>query len=122
VTGRALRQCEAVPAQITDIVSGLATGQRPLSVLLQQGGQLKDMFGGIVPAAKALGSSLFALINPATLLAGAAVALFAAWKSGSDEQVAFQKAIINTGNYAGYTAQQLQGLSQELSRTTRQSA
>jgi len=107
-----------VPAQITDIVSGLATGQRPLSVLLQQGGQLKDMFGGIAPAARALGSSLFALINPATLLAGAAVALFAAWKSGSDEQVAFQKAIINTGNYAGYTAQQLQGLSQELSRTT----
>lgn len=107
-----------VPAQITDIVSGLATGQRPLSVLLQQGGQLKDMFGGVGAAAKALGSSLLGLVNPATLLAGAAVALFAAWKSGSDEQVAFQKALINTGSYAGLTTQQLQGLSQELSRTS----
>ncbi|NII53589.1 phage tail tape measure protein [Luteibacter sp. SG786] len=107
-----------VPAQITDIVSGLATGQRPLSVLLQQGGQLKDMFGGVGAAAKALGASLLGLVNPATLLAGAAVALFAAWKSGSDEQVAFQKALINSGNYAGVTTQQLQGLAEELSRTS----
>jgi len=107
-----------VPAQITDIVSGLATGQRPLTVLLQQGGQLKDMFGGVGGAAKALGTSLLGLINPATLLAGAAVALFAAWKSGSDEQVAFQKALINTGNYAGVTSQQLQALSADLSKSS----
>jgi phage-related minor tail protein len=44
-----------LPAQITDISVGLASGQRPLMVLLQQGGQLKDMFGGVAPAAKALG-------------------------------------------------------------------
>ncbi|APG04959.1 phage tail tape measure protein [Luteibacter rhizovicinus DSM 16549] len=103
-----------VPAQVTDIVSGLATGQRPLSVLLQQGGQLKDMFGGVVPAAKALGASVLGLINPVTLLGGAAVALFAAWKGGSDEQTAFQKAIINTGNYANTTAQQLQAMAADL--------
>lgn len=103
-----------VPAQITDIVSGLATGQRPLSVLLQQGGQLKDMFGGVVPAAKALGASVLGLINPVTILAGASALLFAAWKAGSDEQTAFQKAIINTGNYANTTAQQLQGYAADL--------
>ncbi|MBN0016611.1 phage tail length tape measure family protein, partial [Pseudomonas aeruginosa] len=44
-----------LPAQITDIVVGLSSGQAPLTVLLQQAGQLKDMFGGIGPAARAVG-------------------------------------------------------------------
>lgn len=64
-----------VPAQITDIVVSLQGGQRPLTVLLQQGGQLKDMFGGIVPAARALGSSLAAMVNPVTVLAAAFVGM-----------------------------------------------
>ena len=61
-----------VPAQITDIVVSLQGGQAPLTVLLQQGGQLKDMFGGIRPAAAALTRGLIAMINPFTLLAAAA--------------------------------------------------
>lgn len=35
----------AVAPQITDIVVGLSTGQSPMTVMLQQGGQLRDMFG-----------------------------------------------------------------------------
>ena len=42
-TAAALR---GVPAQFTDIIVSLQGGQAPLTVLLQQGGQLKDMFGG----------------------------------------------------------------------------
>jgi len=34
----------AVGPQITDIFVGLSTGQSPLTVMLQQGGQLRDMF------------------------------------------------------------------------------
>jgi len=64
-----------VPAQITDIVVSLQGGQRPLTVLLQQGGQLKDMFGGVLPALRALSVGLLALINPFTAV-GAAIALF----------------------------------------------
>lgn len=41
-----------IPMQLTDIVVGLSTGQLPMYVLLQQGGQLKDMFGGIGNAVK----------------------------------------------------------------------
>jgi cell fate (sporulation/competence/biofilm development) regulator YlbF (YheA/YmcA/DUF963 family) len=63
-----------VPAQITDIVVSLQGGQRPLTVLLQQGGQLKDMFGGIRPAAAALTRGLIAMINPWTLLAAGVTA------------------------------------------------
>jgi phage-related minor tail protein len=51
-TAAALR---GVPAQLTNIVVSLQGGQAPLTVLLQQGGQLKDMFGGIGNASKALG-------------------------------------------------------------------
>lgn len=64
-----------VPAQITDIVVSLQGGQRPFTVLLQQGGQLKDMFGGIVPAARALTAGLVAMINPTTILVGAFAAV-----------------------------------------------
>lgn len=35
----------AVGPQITDIIVGLSTGQSPLTVMMQQGGQLRDQFG-----------------------------------------------------------------------------
>lgn len=47
-----------IPMQITDIVVGLSTGQLPMYVLLQQGGQLRDMFGGIGNAVKEVGKYL----------------------------------------------------------------
>ena len=42
----------AVAPQITDIVVGLSTGQSPMTVMLQQGGQLRDMFGQMGVEAK----------------------------------------------------------------------
>ncbi|MEN5486832.1 phage tail length tape measure family protein, partial [Klebsiella pneumoniae] len=58
-----------IPAQMTDIVVGLSTGQSPFMVLMQQGGQLKDMFGGIGPAIKGVGTYVMGLVNPLTLAA-----------------------------------------------------
>ena len=55
-----------IPAQMTDIVVGLSTGQSPFMVLMQQGGQLKDMFGGIGPAIKGVGTYVMGLVNPLT--------------------------------------------------------
>jgi lambda family phage tail tape measure protein len=43
-TQAALRQ---LPAQFSDIFTSLAGGQNPLMVLIQQGGQIKDSFGGV---------------------------------------------------------------------------
>ncbi len=60
-----------IPAQMTDIVVGLSTGQSPLMVLMQQGGQLKDMFGGIIPAIKGVSTYVMGLVNPFTVAAGA---------------------------------------------------
>lgn len=60
-----------IPAQMTDIVVGLSTGQSPFMVLMQQGGQLKDMFGGIGPAIKGVGTYVMGLANPYSVAAAA---------------------------------------------------
>ncbi|WP_410753550.1 phage tail tape measure protein [Citrobacter youngae] len=96
-----------VPMQMTDIVTSLAAGQPPLMVLLQQGGQLKDMFGGIAPAAKAMGGYILGLVNPFSLAAAAVGVLGLAYYQGSQEQDAFNKSLILTGNLVGKTSGQL---------------
>lgn len=103
-TAAALR---GVPAQFTDIVTSIQGGQAPLTVFLQQGGQLKDMFGGIAPAARALGTYVAGLVNPFTVAAAAIGALgFLAYK-GSQEFSNYSKALIMSGNAAGVTASQM---------------
>ena len=111
-TAAALR---GVPAQFTDIVTSLASGQQPLTVFLQQGGQLKDMFGGAGNAAKALGGYVVGLVNPFTLAAAAGVALALAYKQGSAEADAYRLSIISTGNAAGTTSAQLKSYAQDIS-------
>lgn len=113
-TANALR---GVPAQFTDIVVSLQGGQAPLQVLLQQGGQLKDMFGGIGPAAQALGGYILGLVNPFTVAAAATGVLGYAYYSGSEEAVRFQKALITTGNAAGTTSDRLFGMAREVAAT-----
>lgn len=66
-TANALRQ---LPAQFTDIFTSLAGGQNPLMVLIQQGGQIKDSFGGIGNTFDVLGAKIKAMFSGG---AGAAV-------------------------------------------------
>ena len=107
-----------VPAQFTDIVTSLQGGQAPLTVLIQQGGQLKDMFGGVGAAGKALGGYVLGLVNPFTVAAAAAVGLAVAYKQGSDESTAYNKALAATGNFAGTSADSLATMAQEVAKTT----
>ncbi|MEY2689501.1 MAG: hypothetical protein RL375_3700, partial [Pseudomonadota bacterium] len=97
-----------VPAQFTDIVTSLASGQAPLTVFLQQGGQLKDVFGGAGNAARALGGYIVGLVNPFTVAAAAAAALAFAYKTGSAEADAYRSALVLTGNAVGETTASLQ--------------
>lgn len=110
-TAAALR---GVPAQFTDIFASLAAGQPPMMVLLQQGGQLKDMFGGAGEAAKALGGYIAGLITPFTVLAAAAGALAVVWMQGNAESAAYAKALALTGNAAGVTADQLEMMARNI--------
>lgn len=114
-TSAALRQ---VPAQFTDIIVSLQGGQAPLTVLLQQGGQLKDVFGGVGNAFKALSGYVMGLINPVTLAIGAVATLGAAYYKGAAEAEAYNKALITTGNAAGVTAGQLSGMAKAVAQAT----
>lgn len=119
LTGLSARQTAAalrgVPAQITDIVVSLQGGMNPLTVFLQQGGQLRDMFGGIGNAAKALGSTLLGLVTPWTAAAAAVAVLGFAYESGAGEARNFERALIQSGNAAGVTGGQLQVMAQRMS-------
>ncbi|MDY4311209.1 phage tail tape measure protein [Pseudomonas putida] len=113
-TAAALR---GVPAQFTDIFTSIVAGQPIMMVALQQGGQLKDMFGGIGPAAQALGGYILGLVNPFTVAAAAVGVLGYAYYKGSEEAVGFQKALITTGNAAGTTSDRLSGMAREVAAT-----
>lgn len=110
-TAAALRQ---VPAQFTDIIVSLQGGQAPLTVLLQQGGQLKDVFGGVGNAAKAMGGYVLDLINPFTATAAAIGTLGYAYYVGAEEAKAFQKTLIETGGAAGVTVGQLTDIAKSM--------
>ncbi|MCE0955071.1 phage tail length tape measure family protein [Pseudomonas asiatica] len=106
-----------VPAQFTDIAVSLQGGQAPLTVFLQQGGQLKDMFGGVLPAAKALGGYVLGLVNPFTVAAAAAGTLALAYYKGSEESDRLTDAIIRNGNAAGTSYSELAGLAEQVAAT-----
>ncbi|WP_114774153.1 phage tail tape measure protein [Vibrio cholerae] len=116
--GMSAKQMQAalrgLPAQFTDIAVSLQGGQNPLTVFLQQGGQLKDMFGGIGPAAKAMGGYVAGLINPFSLAAASAGALTLAYYQGSEEADRYRDAIILTGNASGVTADKLADMAKRL--------
>lgn len=100
-------QARQLAPQVTDIVVGLSTGQNPFTVLLQQGGQLKDLFGGVGGAFRAL-TSVFTLgrVVVGGVAAGfAAVALSAA--KGYDESAKLNKTLALTGNIADTSAGRL---------------
>lgn len=108
----AMRQ---LPMQFTDIATSIAGGMPLYMIAIQQGGQIKDSFGGIGNASKAL----LSLITPMTVgLVGAAAVvggLAIAYYKGAAENEEFNKQLILTGNYAGRTASQLQAMAKGLS-------
>lgn len=109
---QAMRQ---LPMQMTDIVTSLASGMPPWLVAVQQGGQIKDSFGGFGNSLKAITS----LITPwkVAMLGGAgAIAAFGvAAYQGSKELSEYNKQLILTGNYAAKTKGQLNDLAKSLS-------
>ncbi|WP_281661588.1 phage tail tape measure protein [Microvirgula aerodenitrificans] len=107
-----------LPMQFTDIAVSLAGGQSPFMVMMQQGGQIKDMFGGVGAATRAMGGYIAGLVNPFTIAATAAGVLAFAYKQGSDEGTAFSRALIMSGNAAGATVGQLSSVSAALSGIT----
>jgi phage-related minor tail protein len=97
-----------VPAQFTDIVTQLAGGQNPMLIMIQQGGQLRDMFQGFGPMFQAVGGMITKfLLNPITLITGAIATLGYALYAGGQEAVAFGLSIAKTNGILGVTKSQM---------------
>lgn len=107
-----------LPAQITDVVTSLASGMPVWMVAIQQGGQIKDSFGGIGNTFKVL----LSYINPVTVGVGVLVgSLGLLAKAGYDSYKSItdmQNALIETGGYAGVTAEDLDSVSKKIAKTS----
>lgn len=107
-----------LPMQMTDIVTSLASGMPVYMVAIQQGGQLRDSFGGVGNALKAM----LSMVTPARVaIGGLAGAVLIAAKAGADYFTAYDeinKAIIRTGNIAGTSALQIMASSRSIAAST----
>ncbi|MET6678274.1 phage tail tape measure protein [Citrobacter amalonaticus] len=96
-----------LPAQFTDIATQLAGGQSPWLIMLQQGGQVKDSFGGIIPTFRVLTGAISPLMVGGGALSVATGALFYSWYQGSSTLSDFNKTLVLSGNSAGLTADRM---------------
>ncbi len=114
-----------LPAQFTDIATQLAGGQSPFLILLQQGGQIKDQFGGVQGALTGVGEyirSMAGMINPTTIALAGLVGTFgllaaAAYNSSQQfDQVA--RSVIMMGGAGFASMQQLNQAAEEVAGKT----
>ncbi|MGO0694165.1 phage tail tape measure protein [Pseudomonas guariconensis] len=121
-TGVSAKQTAAamrmLPAQFSDIFVSLQGGQAPLTVFLQQGSQIKDSFGGIGAATKAMGGYLLELVNPATVSAAAITGLGYAFYDAQREIGAFSRAIFTGVNRSGQTVESLNQIATTVGKIT----
>lgn len=124
VGGASARQIAAatrqLPAQFTDIATQLAGGQNPFLILLQQGGQIKDSFGGVGNALRGVAAAM----NPATVAIGGAAAVLgtfgAAAYFGAKQSAELRDTLALTGNAAGLTADRVASIGARISEASNQ--
>ncbi|MGT9867553.1 phage tail tape measure protein [Stenotrophomonas maltophilia group sp. P373] len=111
-TAQAMRQ---LPAQFTDIFTSLQGGMPFFTVLVQQGGQIKDSFGGVEPALKGVSSALLGMVNPYTVAAAAVGLVVYAWYDAEQQAQAYTKALALSRNEAAATTLTLVTMAQKTS-------
>ncbi|CTW00944.1 Minor tail protein precursor H [Escherichia coli] len=100
-----------LPMQFTDVTTQLAGGQNPWLILLQQGGQIKDSFGGMIPMFRGLAGAVSLPAVGIGALAAATGVLAYAWYRGDATLSEFNKTLVLSGNQSGLTADRMLTLS-----------
>lgn len=107
-----------LPAQITDVATSLASGMPIWLVAVQQGGQIKDSFGGIGNTFKALLGYLtpvrLALGGVVGVIGTLGVAAYQAEKAQRD----LSAALVLTGGYAATSTGEITAMAQEIAKTS----
>ena len=97
------QQKAALGYQTTDIITSLAGGQNPMLVLIQQGGQLRDQFGGFGPLFKGIAEAVtFSRVAMVGLAGGIGAVVFAVYE-GQAALKEFNNQILLSGNLANQT-------------------
>jgi len=118
-TAQAMRQ---LPAQFTDIFTSLQGGMPFFTVLVQQGGQIKDSFGGVAPALRGVSSALLDMVNPYTVAAAAVGLVVFAWYDAEQQAQAYTKALVLSRNEAAATTLTLVDMARKTSDALQVSA
>ena len=104
--------------QTTDFFTQIASGQSPFLAAFQQGGQLKDVMGGLGNMFKAIGS-LFTPFSVGLGIVAVSIGLTAkAMYDAINEMDKLKDALTLTGNYSEVTEKSFQKLADTLSGTT----
>lgn len=118
-TGMTEWQKQGLMYQTTDFVTQVASGQNVMIAALQQGGQLKDQMGGLVPMFKMLSEVIFSVSGVAVVAAGAIGTIATAAYLGRKEFDDLQKSIALTGNYAQVSTGEYYKMAEALANTTK---
>lgn len=124
--GQYSQAMKMLPMQITDVVTSLASGMPVWMVAIQQGGQIKDSFGGIGNTFKVLLSYL----NPLNVSIGLAAAGFGALVFSvvkarneiKEANEAVKDGIGLTGDYADRLALNIRNIAKESGQTAKEVA
>lgn len=104
-----------VPAQLSDIAVSIEGGMPLMTVFMQQGFQLRDMFGSWGAAGRGVAMSLIGMVTPLTAVSAGVLALTAAYYYGSKERDAFLRSLVMTGDVAGVSTDGLVIMSRQIS-------
>ena len=95
--------------QLNDVFVSLASGQRPLMVLIQQGSQIAQVMGpvGVTGTIKGVAEAITSIVTPARFAASAIIGLVAgaatAYETFLRHQTQVEAALVGAGRIAGAT-------------------
>jgi hypothetical protein len=95
-----------------DVVASLGSGISPMTILLQQGGQVTQAFGGLRGTIATLGSSIGVVGGVIAGVAVTVAGLTAAWVANDNSTRAVETALAGVGRASGGTAGDLERVAQ----------
>lgn len=111
-------QHQIAAVQVKDFIEQVLAGGSPLRAFAMQGAAVVSNYGGVGATLKALGGLLTPLNVSLGLAAVTVGTLAVAMHEGSQESVAYAKALILTGNSIGKTTDQLKEMAAGIAKTT----
>ena len=116
--GRYRMAMQQLPMQITDVVTSLASGMPVWLVAVQQGGQIKDSFGGIGNVMKLVRQQITLTRVAMSGLTGIIVGLGIASYQSYMNQRELQSALTLTGGFAAKSAAEIYAVTDSISKNS----